>query len=474
MRGSRGVLQNLGILTVAQTAAQLLNLVALVFLARYLGDRWFGVVQVGVAVSAYALITAEWGLMSLGIREIARFDQPAQVRRYSRGHQGLMAVLAVVVLVAGVLVLPLFPFFAEDRILFLLYLGLVIPQVWNHEWIGIGLERMSWVGTARTFASLIYAGGVLLLLRDLDGCLGWPAWRWVPAIYLASFFLGNLILVFPVRHWLQGLVFPSLDGAADWGRRLGQTGPIGASIVTMRVLMNGDMIMLGILSRPEVAGRYAAAAKIAFLMIIAMEVLWKALLPRLSRLAKDSPDEFLGRFQLYFGLVIAALVPVAVGGLLVGPEMMDFIYGNTYAGVGPIFQVLAFSYTLLALGWFLGNTLLAADRQRDFFPPLIVSALVAVAGNIILVPKLQGLGAALAMLASHFTLLIVLAVICRSWFGRPLAVSIRWVAVGLLAMILALVGLEGLPVVPRVLVAGSVYLAICGWRLRLWARSLMS
>ena len=72
-----------------------------------------------------------------------------------------------------------------------------------------------------------------------------PAWRWVPAIYLASFFLGNLTLVLPVRRWLGGTVHPSFRGVSDWGRRLGQTGPIGASIVTMRVLMNGDMIMLG-------------------------------------------------------------------------------------------------------------------------------------------------------------------------------------------------------------------------------------
>lgn len=473
MRGNRGVLQNLGILTVAQIAAQLLNLVALVFLARHLGDHWFGVVQVGVAVSAYALITAEWGLMSLGIREIARFNEPADVRLYARSHQGLLAVLALIVVAAGVLLLPVFPFYGQDRILFLLYLGLVIPQIWNHEWIGIGLERMTWVGASRTVASLVYAAGVLLFVPRLDGWIGWPAWRWVPAIYLLAFILGNLVLVFPVRNWLGGLVYPSKGSTKEWVRRMVQAAPIGASIVTMRVLMNGDMIMLGILAQPEVAGRYAAAAKIGFLLIIAMEVLWKALLPRLSRLAKGSPEEFLNRFQLYFGLVIACLLPVAAGGLLVGPDLMALVYGETYAGIGPIFQILVVSYTLLALGWFLGNTLLAADRQREFFPPLVISALVAVGGNLLLVPHWQGLGAALGMLASHFTLLAILVAVCRRWFGRPLIVSGAWVTVGLLAMVLVLLALAGWPVLARILLAGAIYLGVSGWRLRTWARDLV-
>ena len=244
MRGSRGVLHNLGVLTAAQVVAQLLNLAALVFLARYLGDHWFGVVQVGVAFSAYALITAEWGLMSLGIREVARLDGPEQVRAYAASHQGLLTVLAVAVLVVGVLVLPLFPFYAEDHAIFLIYLALVVPQIWYQEWVGIGLERMSWVGAARSTSSLLYALLVLVALGPLASMQIWPAARWVPLLYLASFFLGNLVLVAGVRRWLGGLVWPTWRGAADWQRRLTETGSIGASIVTMRVLMNGDLILL--------------------------------------------------------------------------------------------------------------------------------------------------------------------------------------------------------------------------------------
>ena len=99
MRGERRLLPDLVILAGGQVVAQLLNLAALVFLARRLGEHDFGLIQVGVALAAYAMITAEWGLFSLGVRDIARFDSPAEIRTYARAHQGLLAGLAVIVLV---------------------------------------------------------------------------------------------------------------------------------------------------------------------------------------------------------------------------------------------------------------------------------------------------------------------------------------------------------------------------------------
>ena len=164
MGGSRALLRDIGVLTVAQVGAQLLNVVALVVIARQVGDHWFGVLQLGVAVSMYALIAAEWGLFSLGVRAVSRLSGAAAVRDYVRGHAGLMHLLAFAVLAAGLLLTPLLPFFASDPVVFVLYLASVLPQAGMLAWVGIGLERMTWVGATKTARALFYALFVLLLL----------------------------------------------------------------------------------------------------------------------------------------------------------------------------------------------------------------------------------------------------------------------------------------------------------------------
>jgi O-antigen/teichoic acid export membrane protein len=465
-----GLLMNLSLLTVAQVVAQLLNLVALVFLARYLGDYWFGVVQVGVAVSAYALITAEWGLNSLGIRDISRFaNNPQKILAYARIHQGLLAGMAFIVFFGFIFILPLFPFYQHDGLLFLFYVALVFPQIISLEWLGIGLERMGRVGTAKALASIFYTSFILIFLARLDGVWGWPNYRWVPLIYLTSFFLANLFLINPARKWAGGVtITPRWPSRNDVKERVSATAPIGASILVMRVLMNGDMIMLGILSRPEVAGQYAASAKIGFLMVIAMEVLWKALLPRLSRLAGVSKAAFGKRFQLFLGSVIAVLGPAVVIALTAGPRLIVLIYGQKYDGGGLIFQILALSYTLFSLAWFLGNSLIATDRQREFFPPLVVSVIVAITANLILVPIMDGLGAALSMLASHTVLLVIMVFVCRSWFEREVMRALGIVSMGMIAMGLIVLALSSMGVILQVLAGMLVYGLVIGWPLKNW------
>jgi O-antigen/teichoic acid export membrane protein len=468
MRGSRSLVHDLGLLAGAQVAAQGLNLLALVILARRLGDHQFGLVQVGVAVSAYAMIAAEWGLFSLGVRDVARLRTPPAVLGYARAHQGLLAVLAAAVLAAGLALLPLFPFYRADPALFRLYLLIVVPQVFALEWVATGLERMPAAGAAKVAASAVYAALVVLALPALDGAAGWPGYRWVPLMYLVSFAAGSAAVAPAIRGWLGGWVRPGRAPRAVWRRRLGEAAPLGGSLLLLRVLINSDLVLLGILSVPAVAGVYAAAAKVGFLIVVAMEVLWKALLPRLSRLAAGPEGErspaWSARVQALFTLVMAVLVPVAVLAAARAPQILALLYGGRYTEAAPVFRILMGSYVLLALGWFLGGALLAAGRQGDGLRPQALAAGVALAAHVALIPRWGGTGAAWAMLAGHATLLGAMGLVSRRWFDRRRRASWLAVAAGAALMAGVLAGSASLapgtgPWVPT-LAAAALYAAV--------------
>jgi O-antigen/teichoic acid export membrane protein len=471
MRGRHGMLRNLGILTAAQVVAQLLNVVALVYLARRVGAHWFGVLQVGVAVMAYALIIAEWGLFSSGVRAVSRLDRPVDVRLYARRHAGLMGVLACVVLAAGLLLLPRLPFFYEDPWIFLLYLLAVVPQVLMFDWVGVGLERMTWPAAAKVVRSLVYAGAVLLLLARLDGVLGWPDRRWVPLLLLCSLSAGNLVIAVPLARWLGGPVWPAFGGLADWRARLAVVAPLGGAIVVMRILLNADIVALGLLAPPDVAGGYAAAAKIVFVLVTAVEVLWNALLPRLSRLWRESPTRFRARLALYLGLVLALFAPAAAGGAALGGPFVRVLYGAQFPNAGVVFRLLSVSYVVLAIGQFFGNALVASDRQRAAFPPVAAAAVVAIAMAALLIPRAGAAGAAVAMLLAHVTLLAGSAWACRRLIGRRLgeAAGITVTAAVAMGFVVARVGAVW-PLAATIVVGIALYAALAGWPLWRWYR----
>ncbi|MEZ4389288.1 MAG: oligosaccharide flippase family protein [Candidatus Krumholzibacteriia bacterium] len=470
MRGTRGVLHNLSILSLGQVLSQLINVWALVFLADHLGAHWFGVVQIGVTFMAYALITAEWGMMSLGIREISRLDDLVQVDRYARVHLGLMTVQACVVLALGLLVLPHLPFHAEDPLVFTLYLLVVLPQIFMVSWVAMGMERMTWVGATKTGRALFYALFVLLLLRPLERATGLPGQQLVPLLFLAATLGGNLVIGIPLARWFGRPLWPARPPLAEARRRWREAAPIGAGILVLRVLLNIDIVMLGLRATPEVAGGYAAASRIIFLLVVAVDVLWAALLPRFSRLAKLDPPGFVRAFNLYLGFVLAGLLPVAVGGVLVGPALIKLFYGGQFPEAGRVFQVLSVSYTMLAVGTFLGNTLVSEDRQARYVPPVTASALVAFVGTFLLIPRLGGVGACLGMLASHALLVTWVAVIVRRRLRRRLGQALLALVPALGALVLVVLATAGWHVVPRILLGGISYLALAAWPLRRLAR----
>lgn len=458
--GQRAVLRNIGVLSLAQAVTMLLNVVALVHIARTVGETWFGVLQWGVAFSSYALIVAEWGLGTLAVREIARLDAATQVRRYAETHLGLLLALGGLVILLGGLVLPRFAMYRTDPAIALVYLATVVPFALSLDWVGIGLERLGTVSVVKTLRSLLYAAAVLALLRALDGTVGWAAPRWVPVFYWAAWLVSAGWMAWRARGWLGGWVRPRGGPLGEWRRRLGAAGPIGAGALTLRVLLNIDVILLGVLSTPAVVGNYAAAAKVVFVLTIAVEVVWKALLPRLARAWADSPDLCRRRFSLYLGLVLLGLVPLATGGVALGDAFMGLLYGDRFPGAGTVCRILSVSYVALAVGQFFGNGLIATDRQRRYFPPLAVSAAVAAAAVASFVPRGAASGAALGMLVAHGTLLGG-----TLWVGRDLlAANLARPAVlsvsGSAAMVVVWLLLPAGPFALRVALGVAVYLAI--------------
>ncbi len=463
MRGTRGVLHNLSILTAGQVASQLLNVWALVFLADQLGAHWFGVVQIGVSVMAYCLITAEWGILALGTREVSRLNELSEIRTYARTHLGIMTIQALAVAILGLIVLPRLPFYQEDPFIFTAYLLTVFPQIFMLSWVATGMERMAWVSAAKTGRSLFYALFVLLLWIPLQDLTGLPAQHLVPVMFIGAMIMGNLVIIIPLANWFGGPLLPGWPPWSELRRRWGESLPLGSTILVLRILLNVDIIMLGIRSTAAEAGNYAAASRIVFLIVVIVEILWAALLPRLSRLHKLTPQNFNSAFNLYLGFVLAFLIPFALGGVLLGPDLIQFIYKDKFPDAAIIFRILAVSYSMLAIGTFLGNTLVSENKQKKYFPPVVISAFVALASTYFLIPRFGGYGASLGMLASHLTLLVLLTFSLRRRLHRLLGQTIILMIPALATMTLVVLLLNPVHVVLRLGAGGLVYVLAIAW-----------
>lgn len=451
------LLPSVGLLAASQAGAQLLNLAALLVLARLLTPEGFGTVQLGVTISAYALLAADLGLLPLGIRSLARARSLDEARAWFRAQLGVLLPWAFVVFGLGVLCLWPTGFFHRAPPVYLLYLACVLAQVGMVEWASTGLGDLRPTGLFWLLRSAVYAALVFALLPFVDGL-----W-WVPLFYLVAFVAGDLAVLRMVRRRLGGgALGPRWPGWTEARARVTEAAPIGVGQLVLRLFIGLDVLLLGVLAGEGEVGQYAAAAKLVYVLFTATEVLWKVLLPRLSQLWAESPARFAGEFSRAAGAGVGLLAPVAVGGALLSVPIIDLLYGDEYARAAQVLRSLVVAYPLLALGFFFGQGLIARDRQRRYAPAVIVAALLLA---VLLWRWIPGGGAeaaahAVLLASALFCGLTLLALwsSLRPALLRALVVA----AAGCGAMGLALQWLGPRPLWLAVPVGAAVYVVVAG------------
>ena len=395
------LIKEITVLTATQAAGQIMNLVALVFLARFLGESDFGMIQVCVAIMSYALIVSETGLFAVGSRAVARLSKLSDISDHVRSQLSLMAMLGVAVFALSILPVQFFTPHNINKTVLLIYMAVTLPQAGMLDWLGIAMGKSITVGISRLVKAGVYLLLILLILPRNSNL------NLVPVFLIISMIAGNIVMRVQSWRWLGW--WPKPFGASFSASRqlLAETAPIGAANIVQRVLFNFDLVIIGFIATTSNAGVYAAAAKLLFVLIVAVETALSAVLPRLSQLWQDDKPAFNVAARRYLKILLFCLTPLPIIGLLFAEPVIRLIYSGQYISSVPIFKVLIVAYPLLSLVLFLGTVLVASDRQKSWFLVTVTGAIVAIIALLLLIPALGVIGAAWAMLISYVVSLLV-------------------------------------------------------------------
>jgi len=399
--GGRRLWRDISVLASGQILAQLANLLALAVVARHLEVGEFGLIQVAIAASAYLMVAAEMGLFTHGMRDLARMNDAPAIRTRVKTQRSLLIVLAVAGVAVGWLVLPLLPVYHEAPTVFHLYLLALLPQAFMLDWVALGRSLPLIAGTGRALRSIVNALLIVGLAWRLDGALGWPLLHWIPVLYLAAFVVGNAVVADLVRREVgKGLGFAWRE-STPWLITLRETVPIGGAHVIRRLLFNVDLLLLGALASSEEAGRYAAAAKLGFPLVVGAEVAMGALLPRLSRAWSEGAGAFALALRRQLGAMVSIVAVVAGLGIWLGPPLVPMLFGEAYRGGADVLFLVLPAYALLGIGILLHDAQVAADRPKGALIPLGIAVVLGVGTGVFWIPDAGADGAARAILMSN-------------------------------------------------------------------------
>ncbi len=370
-----------------------------VWVARYLGPERFGLLNYAAAVSALIGAGAMLGTDNVIVRELVH--KPSDERGIlasALAIRGGGALLCFAVVVVAAFTLK--PGDTEVRNLILLSGAPIllkpfdVADLWFQSRTDSGPPVV-----ARSIAFIIAAATRVGLVLLGASVVAFAACEPLVAVLSAAL----LLVAYRRRGMRLGLA------GATWGdarRLLRESWPLMLAGIAIILYIRIDQVMLEAMlgSQGAVAvGIYSVALRLSEVWYFIPMAIVPSVLPSLMAAKAQGEAAYMARFERLLSLMSALALGVAVPMTFLSGTVIRVIYGPQFEGAGPILAVhiwttLFVFWGVVAEAWCLGEGLTRLSLYRTAF-----AAVLNIGLNLLLIPRLAGMGAAIATLAAQAT-----------------------------------------------------------------------
>ncbi len=272
----------------------------------------------------------------------------------------------------------------------------------------------------------LYAEGGILCTAVAIGfnILFLAVFHWGVAGYVLSSILADCVCAFFYiirdKQWNSfslPAIFDIKNRQADWDMLKYAIPLIPTTVCSWIINMSDRFLITGLISE-SANGIYSVANKIPSMLIVISNIFTYAW--QISAFA-DQPKEERNRLFSNVARVYQAVTFVSAAGLTVTAKISTMILAEASYYEGWIYvPVLVYATTFCCLVNFLTSAYLVDKRSVATFVSILIGAVLNLVGNLLLIPRLGPMGAAISTAFSYFVMFLI-----RVFHSRS-SVAIRW------------------------------------------------
>lgn len=205
-----------------------------------------------------------------------------------------------------------------------------------------------------------------------------------------------------VIYRLRGHKFTALKFDKDAAKAtLAESWPLLLSGLSIMIYMRIDQIMLGHMSGSADVGLYAAAVRISEVWYFVPVFFAQSAFPAIVRSKEEDPLLYGKRLQNMFSFTCVISYFMILPLTLFSKLIIVALFGTAYAASGSIVAVLVWAGLFVSLGVVQSSWLVNEGLTRLALYRTLFGAIANVILNLILIPVLGIMGAAIATVASY-------------------------------------------------------------------------
>ncbi|AGB14875.1 membrane protein involved in the export of O-antigen and teichoic acid [Halovivax ruber XH-70] len=395
-------------------------------LARILSTDEYGLLFLAISVFSVVELLSRLGVPKAGARYITLYREkdPAQVPGLLRYTFVLNVGLALVA--SGLLFVgagPIARVVGESTLEPLLQLGSVfVAATAVFKFARIELQAFEDIDSAAIVYSIERASRAVIALTL--AVLGFGAVGALVGYVVAAVVGGLLGAGILYRTYLHGTSVSAID--AELRRRvLSYSVPITATTAANRIDNKLDTILVGVFLDPTAVAFYTLPGQIREFVQTPVAAVGFSLSPTFeSQKAGGNADRAARMYEQTIFYVLLLYIPAATGMAIVAEPFITIVFGSEYAGAVPVLQILAIHIVLVAVAIVTSNSLDYLGRARERAIAKTVTALCNLGLNVLLIPTIGVVGAAIATVLT-FSVYTAVAVYIM---GQELDLRSRWLA----------------------------------------------
>ena len=397
----------------------ILNIIIPLITAPYT-SRVLGADRIGIYSYTYSLVSTVIMIGALGSATYGQKEIAAAKDDDERNH--LFWEIFVIKGITTILCVLLFFVYAyRDKYLFyyMIQIPFFVAAVIDISWLFQGVEKFNYIAI-RNCAVRIAGIILLFIFVKQPGDL----WKYLMIIG-GSQLIGNLSMWPYIRHYVGK---PAYDRSSTL-RHLKNMMVYFIPSVTYQIYAVLDKAMLGwIVGSDYENGYYEQAHKIVNMAISVISAFTIVMRSRMSYLYSIGNTEEINKKLYQSSHVMAAMVfPMGFGLALISAGMVPWFFGKGYDKVIDILYVFCPMFLFMGYSRLIGTHILTpSGRQGKSNVAQCSAAVVNLVLNMLLIPRLEAIGAAIASVFSEFVIFVIYYYMVRGEFSLITVIKTGW------------------------------------------------
>jgi PST family polysaccharide transporter len=366
-----------------------------VWIARYLGPARFGTLSYAIAFVGLFATLATLGLDNIVIRDLVRV--PGERHEIMGTAFALKAGGgAVAALVALGVIFLLQPHDATTQIVVAVVAASTIFTAFDV----IDFSFQSEVASKYVVYARLSAFAVSSMVRIALVLVAAPLIAFAGMI-TGEAALAALGLLLAYRQWGTGSLGLWRRHVPRARALLGESWPLILGGAAVAIYMQIDQVMLGQMASAYDVGIYAAAVRLSALWYFIPVTIVSSVFPSIVRAREVDEQLYMQRILRLFSLMAAIALTIALPLTFLASPLVTLAFGAPYAAAGPVLSVHIWSSLFVFWGvasgpWFIAEGLIRLSLFRT-----ATGAAANVLLNLVLIPRYQSMGAAIATVVAY-------------------------------------------------------------------------